>query len=70
MREILFFPPAHVGVVLRYLSLVLMVDHRRIFGETYEALASDRLQVDIMLNMLHIRGFASEDIFYWCRQVL
>ena len=28
-----FFPPAHVGVALQYLSLVLMVDHRGIFGE-------------------------------------
>ena len=38
-------------------------------AKTYEALASDRLQVDIMLNMLHIRGFVSEDIFYRCWRV-
>ena len=69
MREIPLFPPAHVGVALQYLSLVLMVDHQRIFGETYEALASDPLQVDIMLNLLHIRGFVLEDIFYCCWRV-
>ena len=38
-------------------------------AKTYEALASDRLQVDIMLNVLHIRGFVLEDIFYCCWRV-